>query len=402
MWIQRHAVIVGIVIVFLFLDGCTSSALPTPASATPTPEVMPLATAPSILPTATATMPLVTDTPQPTMTSTVLPPVRATVYIVQSGETLFRIALKFSVTVDALARANNISNTARVYVGQKLSIPAPVTPTSTRPATARSATPLAHSTLAPPDKVNGVPVDEFLLMPDDVKQNLRTIFVQGQWLGHNPRAFSKIGDSTIENPLFLTRFDGGPYKLGDYAGLQTVIDYFAGSFGRDSLAVHKGFHSWTMLNPAWADKTQCQPNESPVGCEFRLHKPSFAFVKLGSNDTGAPKLFQESLQKLVEFCVQNGVIPILSTKADRSEGPGDVNNTIIRKVAAENHIPLWDFDRVAQTLPGRGLDQDGVHLTAFYPHDYTLPEAFRRGHSVDNLTALIVLDRVWREATQSN
>jgi len=318
-----------------------------------------------------------TATPQPTAGSKV--------YVVKPGETLFRIALNLGVTLDALKKANNISDPTEIYAGQKLvvpSTPAPSPPTATR------ATPTA------PAAVNGVPVDQFIVMPESVKQNIRKIYAQGQSLGRNPRAFSKAGDSTVENPYFLARFDGGPYKLGDYAYLQSVIDYFAGSFGRQSKAVHQGFHSWTILNPVWADKTICQPNESPLGCEFRLNKPSIVLIRLGANDTGAPKLFQDSMQKIVEYCVQNGVIPVLGTKADRHEGPGNVNNNAIRKVAADNNIPLWNFDLVAQTAPGSGLDTDQVHMTAFYAHDYTLPEAFQRGHNLNNLTALIVLDRV--------
>ncbi|NTU62474.1 MAG: hypothetical protein HGB05_03525 [Chloroflexi bacterium] len=52
--------------------------------------------------------------------------------------------------------------------------------------------------------------------------------------------------------------------------------------------------------------------------------------------------------------------------------------------------------RVSETLPGRGLGPDGVHMTGFYQHDYTLPQAFQRGHGMQNLTALIVLDKIWR------
>ncbi len=36
-------------------------------------------------------------------------------------------------------------------------------------------------------------------------------------------------------------------------------------------------------------------------------------------------------------------------------------------------------------------------MTTFYAHDYTLPEAFQRGHSAHNLTALIVLARIQSE-----
>lgn len=46
-----------------------------------------------------------------------------TIHIVQRGENLFRIALRYGVTVDALAVANGLSNTSRIYVGQRLTIP---------------------------------------------------------------------------------------------------------------------------------------------------------------------------------------------------------------------------------------------------------------------------------------
>jgi LysM repeat protein len=45
------------------------------------------------------------------------------VYVVQQGDTLFRIALRFNTTVDALARYNNILNPNRIFVGQRILIP---------------------------------------------------------------------------------------------------------------------------------------------------------------------------------------------------------------------------------------------------------------------------------------
>jgi LysM repeat protein len=44
-------------------------------------------------------------------------------HVVQPGENLFRIALKYGVTVEALAVANNISNVNLIYPGQELRIP---------------------------------------------------------------------------------------------------------------------------------------------------------------------------------------------------------------------------------------------------------------------------------------
>jgi LysM repeat protein len=45
------------------------------------------------------------------------------VHIVQPGENLFRIALRYGITVDAIAQANHIVNPWFIYVGQELTIP---------------------------------------------------------------------------------------------------------------------------------------------------------------------------------------------------------------------------------------------------------------------------------------
>ena len=81
---------------------------------------------------------------------------------------------------------------------------------------------------------------------------------------------------------------------------------------------------------------------------------------------------------------------------DRFEGSNE-NNDILRALADEYDVPLWEFDRLADTLPGRGLDTDGVHLIIDeLPHDYTDPAAFQRGHAMQDLSALVVLDQVRR------
>ncbi len=247
----------------------------------------------------------------------------------------------------------------------------------------------------PPDRVNDLPLDSFVVMDSAVIDHVREIFAQGRSLNRNPQAFSTAGDSTIESPYFLSRFDSSPYNLGAYQYLQAVIDHFKGSYGRKSLAVRIGQHSWTLLNPTWADKQHCQANESPLACEFRVNNPSVVILRLGANDAGVPKLFDTKMRAVVEYAIAQGVIPVLSTKPDQRAGTEQIND-IVRKIAADYEIPLWDFAKVADTLPGRGLGPDGVHLTGFYQHDYTLPQAFQRGHGVQNLTALIVLDKIWR------
>jgi hypothetical protein len=251
----------------------------------------------------------------------------------------------------------------------------------------------------PPDHVNSLPFDTFVVMDRAVIDHVREIFATGRSLGRNPRSFSKAGDSTIESPYFLGRFDRGPYNLGPYQYLHAVIDYYQGSYGRDSLAVRIGQHSWTLLNPAWADKKQCEADESPLACEFRVNNPSVVILRLGANDAGVPKLFDTKMRDVVDYVIAQGVIPVLSTKPDQRKGTEQIND-IVRKIAADYQIPLWDFAKVADTLPGRGLGPDGVHLTGFPQSDYTLPQAFQRGHGVQNLTALIVLDKIWRALEQ--
>jgi len=92
---------------------------------------------PSQTPTATATL-----TPIPTMTSTPIPTAMPTqkiqktsdpavikitgdMYIVQAGDTLFKISQKLGVSLDDLASVNSISPQAIIYIGQSLAIPKP-------------------------------------------------------------------------------------------------------------------------------------------------------------------------------------------------------------------------------------------------------------------------------------
>lgn len=223
---------------------------------------------------------------------------------------------------------------------------------------------------------------------------VREIYERGQALGNNPHAFSKIGDCNSELPFFLGRFDSGDYDLGPYQYLQPVIDYFAGSFGRQSVTVWTGNHAWSVLDPTFANPTLCLPGETPLACEFRLHRPSVVLIRLGTNEAYTPALFEQHLRAILDYSIEHGVIPVLGTKADQLEG-SDAINDIVRQLAAEYQVPLWDFGRIASTLPGRGLRDDGFHMT-WYPLTFSDPRALQQGHSVHNLTALIALYTVWQ------
>jgi len=59
----------------------------------------------------------------PPTSPTTAPSGQAQTYVVRSGDTLFRIALRFNVPISRLIQANGIVDPNRVYVGQTLVIP---------------------------------------------------------------------------------------------------------------------------------------------------------------------------------------------------------------------------------------------------------------------------------------
>lgn len=88
------------------------------AEATATPTEPPPTPTPTTAPATPTPQP---STPTPTPTSTPVPTGEVT-HVVQRGENLFRIALRYGTTVQAIASANGIANPARIYAGQKLVI----------------------------------------------------------------------------------------------------------------------------------------------------------------------------------------------------------------------------------------------------------------------------------------
>lgn len=258
--------------------------------------------------------------------------------------------------------------------------------------------PTAPTSLSvPPSTINGIPIQRIVYLSDAARVNIRDIFAQGQEWGRNPRSVSKIGDSTMVYPPFLAAFDGSAYRLGRFAYLQSSINYWAGSFERTSVAVKKGMHTWSEFDPAWSVPELCAAGESPLACEIRLSNPSIAIVRLGANDTSAPQMFEQNLGLIVKYLLARGIIPVLGTKPDRTEGQSNLINNIIRKTASAYSIPLWDYDLVAGTVPGRWLEPDQLHIRAGGTRDFASPAAFQAGDSLEDLTALLLLDAVRRE-----
>ncbi len=261
-----------------------------------------------------------------------------------------------------------------------------------------AATNRAAAVPALPTSIKGLPLSEIVVMPEATRLNVHTIFARGQALGRNARAFAKVGDSTMVWPAFLAAFDDARgYTLGPFAGLQTTIAHYAGSFGRTSIAVQIGMHTWTEFDAAWAGVGACLSGEGPLACELRLHNPSVAIIRLGTNDALDAPVFETQMRRVIEYCLANGVIAVLGTKPDRIEGPDNTINKIIVKLADTYHLPLWDYDLIAGTVPGKGLQEDKIHFLAGGPHDYSSAATFGHADSLEDISALVVLEMIRSE-----
>jgi len=106
---------------------------------------------------------------------------------------------------------------------------------------------------------------------------------------------------------------------------------------------------------------------------------------LGTNDVNHKATFEANLRKIIELSLAQGVLPVLTTKADNLEGDGAINLEIAR-LAYDYDLPLWNFWLSIRDLPGKGID--GTR-----PGGYLIPDAWSRR----SFTGLKALDAVWGE-----
>jgi len=246
----------------------------------------------------------------------------------------------------------------------------------------------------------------------------REIFQNGQALGNRAQVFSKIGDSITISPHFLVPLGQGQYQLDQHAQLKEVIDYFSivearlgNSFVNPSLSAFGGWSSWTVINFHAADPNPCLAGEVPLECELRLVQPAIALIMLGTNDVADPALitplfYEENMRKIIETCIQWGVIPIVSTIPElflpEVGARVPIFNQIITRLADEYDTPLWDYHAALEGLPNSGLLFDGVHpsVAPSQAGDFS-QVGLQYGMNVRNLTALQVLDAIWRGVIQA-
>ena len=294
----------------------------------------------------------------------------------------------------AVSRTQTAQSISALWTRTATPSPTPVPATAT-PTQAPSATPTP--TRLPPERWR-----DWEVIPSSVSDKMKTIYELGQMMGNNPHAFSVVGDCSSQPPEFFGIFDMGIYPLDEYEYLQETIDYFSGSFNRQSRAVKKGLTATAALSTLWNDWKDCTPMETPLDCELRLNKPAFAIISLGTNDANGFAPFETTLRRVIDVTIGHGVVPILATKADNAEGDNSLNE-IIARLAYEYEIPLWNFWRAVQPLPDHGLimPKDREHLT--YSVEVSSGDFrsyyLRYGYNTRNLTGLQALDAVWRLIT---
>lgn len=252
---------------------------------------------------------------------------------------------------------------------------------------------------APVPVTNGGDTTAPSLPPAGNITGVSAIYRRGQSLGNQRNVFAKVGDSITVSEYALDALGRGQYNLGGFGGLQGMVNTFAGgvnSFTRVSQAAGPGWTTATVLAPT------CN-GISPLECEINAIRPAIALIELGTNDVQYfnTEQFGYNLNRIVDICIEKGVVPVLATIPHR-EGYGaqvDAFNDIIRGVAASRGLPIWDVKGALDGLPNRGLSGDGIHPS--WPPagwidsaNFANPEALASGHTARNLSALHVLNSV--------
>jgi uncharacterized protein YraI len=252
------------------------------------------------------------------------------------------------------------------------------------------------------DRAASINLSDYPVVPSSLGQ-ARAIFLLGQTRGADPHTVAKVGDCSSALDLFLTPLTWDSRKLGNYGNLQDAINQFSPSLAYGSLAASTGFVAGAVLDSTWADPSACQPGESPLLCEYRVHHPSVAIIMFGTQDVflATPDQFDGYLREIVYQTMQAGIIPILSTFPSHLAYWDNtiLYNQIVVRVALDFNIPLVNLWLALESLPNHGLQEDGDHMTVplTTAGDLTDPN-LQTGFTLRNLITLQTLDAVWRGA----
>ncbi|MGB2693713.1 MAG: polysaccharide deacetylase family protein [Dehalococcoidia bacterium] len=226
---KRWMFAIGGVLAIFALASCGGGGSDGAPSATASLEPTTFATSTAVVTAPAEGTSSPTETPAaPAATATTKPP-STTTYEVQPGDTLYAIARRFGVTVNALAAANGLADPSQINVGQVLRIPkggvvSPPPPTSPPPSNGGPATVVRRATTN--QKVVALTFDAgsdtgftaFIL--DTLKaNNIKASFgITGRWAEQNPsltRRIAQEGHLLINHTYSHASFTG--YSTSDAA-----------------------------------------------------------------------------------------------------------------------------------------------------------------------------------------
>lgn len=235
-----------------------------------------------------------------------------------------------------------------------------------------------------------------------ISDEMIAIYEAGQKTGKLPNVITKVGDSLSASEQYLTPMSRDDNLLGPYDYLQDALDFYGPSMASDSITARIGLTTYAIFDPFWADKARCQSDESPLTCEYRIKKPSVAFIMFGPNDVRhmTNDDYHVQMQTLIEDTLAAGIIPVVSTFSAHPDEQffwQSINfNLELVALSDEYHFPLINLWAAARILPDYGLDDDRIHLkpSGFMNLKYDTGHEAYYGISLHNLLCLRTLDEI--------
>ncbi|MEL7235099.1 MAG: hypothetical protein AAGK74_11410, partial [Chloroflexota bacterium] len=179
-----------------------------------------------------------------------------------------------------------------------------------------SEVPITARADADPDNIDSRSMRQLYSVPviPEISERVVEIYEQGQVFERDPNTFTKIGDSLSADPFYLQIVGAEERVLGPYDYLEDTVDFY-GANTDGSVAAQKGLSTIVVFDPFWASGDICEPNESPLECEYRLRNPSIAFIMFGPNDVLSMDFerYGENMRQITEETIALGIIPVLST-----------------------------------------------------------------------------------------
>ena len=252
--------------------------------------------------------------------------------------------------------------------------------------------PTPRPSLTPDPSIPPLDLDAWKDLPviPTVDPSISAIYEYGQTLGNDPHTFSIFGDCQTKPDEFFGVFETDPFVIVSLSPeLREVVDHFHGSFTRESPTSLDGTTPGSLLWTQWhRGEFGCSFAETPVECELRVHRPSFVIIQVGTHFESRNT---EYLREIILHLMDEGVVPILATKADNREKDERINRDMWM-LASEYDLPLWNFWAAVSHLPNRGLyTRDDRPLQG----DIYLTES---ALAIHRLTGLEALNVVWRVA----